>query len=376
MSDTAADDTTVESSRESIQVSSDNSTDIIEANRRIVALTRELKNASARLKAASAARVASDKNLLKRTGELKSAEGDLVASDKNLLERTGELKMAVGDLVASDTNLMEANEQLEVLIDELAVANGKLLRASEQIRNNEKMQTEFINIAAHELRTPIQPIIGILDLYGVNTLAATIGNEAEEGKVSVEREHLRLVARNADRLARLSSDILDATRIESKNLKLSIDKNVDLIRLVSYAVEDAKSKVANGNIEFLVDFPEEGLEADVDSYRLLQVLANLLDNAIKFTAKGRISITVREANSVNGYVEIIVSDSGKGIDSKIVPRLFQKFSSNTDIGSGTGLGLYISKAIVEAHGGRIRAENNKNTKGSTFAFTLRRAANS
>ena len=106
------------------------------------------------------------------------------------------------------------------------------------------------------------------------------------------------------------------------------------------------------------------------------MLANLLDNAIKFTPKGTISTTVREANSGNEYVEVIVSDSGKGIDSEIVPRLFQKFSSKTDSGTGTGLGLYISKGIVEAHGGKIRAENNKDTKGSTFAFTLRRAANS
>jgi signal transduction histidine kinase len=220
---------------------------MIEANRRIVALTHELKNVSARLKAASAA---------------------LVASDTNLLERTGQLKSAEGALVASDTNLLEANEHLERIVEELATANEKLLRASEQIANSEKMQVEFINIAAHELRTPIQPILGVLDLYGVNPLPAKVEDEAEEGAVSVEREHLRLVGRNAARLARLSSDILDATRIESKNLKLNIDKNVDIVRLISYAIRDAKSKVANGNIEFLANFPEEGAEADVDSYRI------------------------------------------------------------------------------------------------------------
>lgn len=324
--------------------------DIIEANRRIIALISDLKTTSARLKAASTA---------------------LVTADKNLFERTGQLKSAEGALVASDQSLVEANEHLEHLVEELAIANEKLLSASEQIANSEKMQTDFINIAAHELRTPIQPILGVLDLYEKDSQVTQSEDEPRERKIGVEKAHLELIRRNANRLARLSSDILDATRIESKKLKLNIDKNVDLIRLISYAIRDTKSGVAAGNIKILANFPEEGVEANVDSYRILQVLANLFDNAIKFTQKGTISMTIRKINN-DGIqrVEVTISDDGKGIVPEVVPRLFQKFSSKTDSGTGTGLGLYISKAIIQAHGGNIWAENNKDGKGATFAFTL------
>ena len=336
--------------RKNHQLDGEKTSEIIEANRRIEALLGDLKTTSARLVAASTALVTADKNLLERTGQLKSAEGALVASDKNLLE---------------------ANEHLERLVAELGIANEKLLRASEQIANSEKLQTEFINIAAHELRTPIQPILGILDLYDADSQVTQSEGEQRERKIGVEKAHLELIRRNANRLARLSSDILDATRIESKNLKLNIDKNVDVVRLVSYAIRDTTSKVANGNIKFLASFPEEGLEADVDSYRILQVLANLFDNAIKFTTKGTISITVRKLNTEGTQqVEVIISDDGKGIDPEIMPWLFQKFSSKTESGSGTGLGLFISRAIVEAHRGSIWAENNRNGKGATFTFTL------
>ena len=309
--------------------------DIIEANRRIRALISDLKTTSARLKVASTALVTADKNLFKRTGQLKSAEGALVASDQSLLED---------------------NEHLERLVQELAIANEKLLRASESIANNEKMQTEFINIAAHELRTPIQPILGVLELYDTNSQVTQSEDKQRERTIVVEKAHLELIRRNANRLERLSSDILDATRIESKNLKLKIDKNVDLIRLISYAIKDTTSNVATGNIKFLANFPEEGVEANVDSYRILQVLANLLDNAIKFTPKGTVSMTIRKINNDGIHrAEVIISDEGKGIDPEIMPGLFQKFSSKTDSGTGTGLGLYISKAIIEAHEGKIWA---------------------
>ena len=169
----------------------------------------------------------------------------------------------------------------------------------------------------------------------------------------------------------MSSNILDATRIESNNLNLNIGKNVDIIRLVTGCIEDVKRKVLDGNIEFLANFPEEGVEADVDSYRILQVLTNLLDNAIKFTPKGTVFMIIRKINSGSiGHVEVIISDNGKGIDPEVVPGLFQKFASKTDNGSGTGLGLYISKAIIEAHGGKIWAENNADGKGATFCFSI------
>lgn len=313
---------------ESEQVKIEKISDMIGESRRLIVLVHELKDTSARLRAVSAS------------------------------------------LVTSDKNLLEANEQLVRLVEELALTNENLTKANEQISNSEKMQKEFIDIAAHELRTPVQPILGVLDLYEINPPTTKVEGKADGGNISVEKEHLRLIGRNAERLARLSSDILDATKIESHNLKLNIDKNVDLTELVSYSVEDIEKKVADANIELLANFPEVGVQADVDSYRILQVLTNLLDNAVKFTPKGTISITVKKENNGKNQVVVIISDSGRGIDPEIMPRLFQKFSSKTDKGSGTGLGLYLCKSIVESHGGRIWAENNKEGVGATFAFAL------
>lgn len=125
-------------------------------------------------------------------------------------------------------------------------------------------------------------------------------------------------------------------------------------------------------IQFVVNLPEGPvIVAAADSYRLRQVLANLLDNAVKFTEKGEVTVSLEKQDGEGGEeAKVSVSDSGRGIDPEIMPRLFQKFAGKSDVGTSTGLGLYISKAIVEAHGGRIWAENNKDRKGATFTFTL------
>lgn len=246
-------------------------------------------------------------------------------------------------------------------------------RLNAQLREADKMQQEFINIAAHELRTPVQPILGVIDMYDISAKAA---EENDDGEVRVKKTHMRRVARNATRLIRLSSDILDATKIESNTLKLNIDSKVDLIKLVTEAIEDSKRQIADGKITFVTDFAKERLQVDVDSDRITQVLTNLLGNAIKFTTDkgGSISVTVKKSISSSGdddrKAQIIISDDGKGIDSEIMPRLFQKFASKTDSGRGTGLGLFISKAIIEAHQGKILGRNNSDGKGATFSFTL------
>lgn len=177
---------------------------------------------------------------------------------------------------------------------------------------------------------------------------------------------MRMIARNADRLARLSSDVLDATRIENNSLKLNVQQKVNLVELASVAVEDFRES-AGGRIEFVVKSPDGTVFVDADWSRLSQVLANLLRNAAKFTTtsplrQGTISVTVEKTGG--GEARITVADTGSGIDPEVMPRLFQKFASKTDTGSGTGLGLFISKAVVEAHGGRMWAENNPNGKGA------------
>lgn len=243
---------------------------------------------------------------------------------------------------------------------ELMESNAQLLATNEQLIVNDRLQKEFINIAAHELRTPIQSILGVSDIYDISAKA-----EGEED-MQVEKSHMRIVSRNAARLARLSSDILDATRIENKSLKLNVEK-VNLVDLVSDAIKHAQM-LAGADTKFILNKPEGTVLVDADWSRLTQVLDNLLHNSIKFTSMGTISVTVEKTR--DDKARIAVTDTGGGIDHEIMPRLFQKFASRTDSGAGTGLGLFIAKAIVEAHGGKIGAENNNDGRGATFYFTL------
>jgi signal transduction histidine kinase len=246
---------------------------------------------------------------------------------------------------------------------ELEKAVVSLKSANEQLKDRDKMQQEFINIAAHELRTPIQPIIGMIELLGADRPEP--GRDEEE--VAVKRRDLRLIGRNAERLNRLSSDILDATKIEGKALKLQSEQ-VDLAGLAAEAIEDAKKRANgnNGKVDIELVRPAEGwVVVEGDRGRIEQVVSNLINNAIRFTKSGAVTVTVSKKD---GHAEVAVSDTGRGIDQEMMPRLFTKFSSNAEMG-GTGLGLYISKSIVEAHGGRIWAENNAKG-GATFTFSL------
>lgn len=238
---------------------------------------------------------------------------------------------------------------------------------NEQLEIHNKMQQEFINIAAHELRTPIQPILVTTSLWK--------DNPVKNGRVEVAEEQIAMITRNAVRLQRLSSDILDVARIESQNLELN-RKKVNLTEIISDVVKDA-SQFADDNIEFQLNGIKDNVYVEADKVRLTQVLTNLVNNAIRFTgtAKNTISISVDtdggEKSDVGAaVVKVIVRDTGRGIDAEIMPRLFTRFASKTDSGTGTGLGLYISKKIIEAHGGRIWAENNKDGNGATFTFTL------
>ena len=179
-------------------------------------------------------------------------------------------------------------------------------------------------------------------------------------------EIVQVIVRNAYRLYQLTEDILDVTKIETQSLKLRIEQ-LDLNQIISSAVSDFRK---NNETWKKVEIKFENLANEVsirgDKGRLVQVITNLLGNALKFTKEGQITVTLRCDN--NNQVMIIVKDSGTGIDPEIYPRLFSKFATKSE--EGTGLGLYISKKIVEAHGGKIWAQNNPDGKGTTFYFTL------
>ncbi|MFL6457909.1 MAG: ATP-binding protein [Nitrososphaeraceae archaeon] len=242
----------------------------------------------------------------------------------------------------------------------------------EKLKQVDEMKSEFINVAAHELRTPIQPILSLSQVLQSGT------NDTKQ------QELLDIIVRNAKRLQRLTDDILDVTKIESHSLNLNKER-FNLIELISNILQDVTSQIEKANSGKLKlvfykpngDSGNQGIVIEADKARITQVFLNLLNNAIKFTEEGTISIDVKAAEENNNNDDVIIvsiKDTGDGIDSEIMPRLFTKFASKCS--EGTGLGLYISKSIVEAHGGKIWAENNsdatveKRTMGATFYFSL------
>ena len=221
------------------------------------------------------------------------------------------------------------------------------------------MQKDFIGIAAHELRNPIQPILGLAEI-----LKSKI-------KDAEQYELLDIIIRNAKRLKRLTEDILDVTKIESQSLDLKKER-FNLSDVITNAMNDIMinidflRKSQRNAVKLLYHQPQD-IFIQADKGRITQVILNLLSNAVKSTEEGTISVSL-EKKEDNDHVVISLKDTGTGIDPEILPRLFTKFATKSF--TGTGLGLYISKSIVEAHGGKIEAENNSDGRGATFAFSL------
>ncbi len=252
-------------------------------------------------------------------------------------------------------NLWEQTE----LYDQIKQSSIQLEQVNEQLIAHHKMQKEFINIAAHELRTPIQPILGLADIL-----------RSKETDGAQEAEYLDVIIRNAKRLQRLTEEILDISRIESKSLDLK-KESFNLSEMILNAVADSNNQVAkeHKDTNLKLDFDsKEDIFIEADKSRINQVISNLLSNAIKFTNKGTISITAIAGPNKNEIV-VSINDTGRGIDSEMLPRLFTKFATKST--SGTGLGLFISKSIVDAHGGKIWGKNNyPEGKGATFGFSV------
>ncbi len=238
--------------------------------------------------------------------------------------------------------------------------NSRVL--AEKLKEADMLQREFIHVAAHELRTPIQPILGMAEI-----IESTLQKKKD---ASIKPEEIEMIARNARRLQKLSEDILDIARIESNSLTLhkSLFNLRDVLTLL---VEDCRKQIQMDGREVKVIYQQpnddDDIEVHADKERIMQVLGNLLSNALKFTKQWTITIQTEQTNDKN-QLTVKVTDTGLGIDDALLLRLFTKFATKSD--KGTGLGLYISKSIVEAHGGKIWAENNTDGKGATFTFTL------
>ena len=263
-------------------------------------------------------------------------------------DELGELTDSFNLMINSIRNFIEEQRRLS---DELKTAN-------EEIQQRERMKDEFINVAAHEMRTPVQPILGLSELLKAMR---------HENKLPVtkEEELLDMIISNAKRLLLLQENILDVSRIENKLLKLNKDQ-CDLVEIISTAIQDTENQIDKNMVEMRYNPSETNpLLVYADRAKLTQVVSNLLNNAIKFTQAG--SITVDVVKDDNKAI-VRIKDTGAGIHPRVESKLFSKFVTNSS--SGTGLGLFISKSIVEAHGGKISGSNNTNDKGATFSFSL------
>jgi signal transduction histidine kinase len=255
------------------------------------------------------------------------------------------LRESVRSLIESNARLKEREEVIHIQY--------------EKLKETDKMKDEFINVAAHELRTPIQPILG---------LTAFLKSKIKDNK---QCEMLDVTIRNAKRLQRLTEEILDVTKIESQSLKLNKEQfnlNDVIITCINDITVDREFKNEENNNNVKILYVPKDVFVEADRTRVTQIISNLLSNALKFTKEGSISVVSRVNGNNNNETIVSVKDTGQGIEPAILPRLFSKFATRSF--SGTGLGLFISKSIIEAHGGKIWAENNADGRGATFAFSL------
>ncbi|MDW0228038.1 MAG: ATP-binding protein [Nitrososphaeraceae archaeon] len=299
---------------------------------------------------------------------LASNVGYLINQQKNfstiVIIVVGSMAFGIAFLILSWNKRLEGavesrTVQLKKTNESLTESNSLLASANKQLEIHDNMQKEFINVAAHELRTPIMPILGEAEL---------IENDISDSDYArVSKEQISSIIRNAKRLDRLAADILDVTNIEGKSLKLnkvSFDIDEILSELVTEYSRQIESDFAK-NKKLKILYEPIHVKIFADKYRITQVISNIINNAIKFTDQGVINI-IGNVNSTELSVQI--SDTGKGIDREIIGRLFDKFVSRSE--QGTGLGLFISKNIIESHGGTITGFNQENETGATFIFTL------
>jgi two-component system sensor histidine kinase VicK len=256
--------------------------------------------------------------------------------------------------------------------------------ANEESSRIYQMEQEFVNIAAHELRSPAQSILGYSELL--------LGDS--KYRDDNEYRSLGAIYRNSMRLSKLTKDLLDLARIENQVLKL-YKQRFNLKQVIELVIEDIQRRKqalnlgtnsgdSEGNVKImllpLIGGKEYDSSADVvieaDMEWIVQVLTNVLDNALRFTRKNStisVSMQIEECGGKSRDVVVNVRDNGTGIDREIMPKLFTKYTTRSSSISGTkglGLGLYISRNIIEAHGGRIWAKNNSTGEGATFSFSL------
>lgn len=268
---------------------------------------------------------------------------------------------------SADVNGDPSADSLKRVVEDLNQSNQQLLQTIEKLKTENSRLQLFINIAAHELRTPIMPIVGYSEI-----LQEDIG----------DRKEIRGIIYNAKRLDQLAGNILEGAKIENQTLQLDYGQ-FNFKDILTDIIDDHNNLLTlKESKDVKLRYEPKDILIVADKVRVGRVISNLLNNAIKFTSKGEITISVIELKHNNNdddddgnrEIQVNIKDTGTGLSPAILPKLFSKFVS-TDSG-GTGLGLFVSRNIVEAHGGKIQAQNNDDGIGAMFSFTIPKVANS
>ena len=258
---------------------------------------------------------------------------------------------ALKEKVDKEIGIYSSNKSIASTYSLIIESLWNQIEVYRKLEELDELKEEFVNIAAHELRTPVLPII---------LTAESLSDDA-----GADNAKIGIILRNAGRLNRLTNQILDISRLDSNTFKLK-KESVDIMTVVKDVVHNPFFS-ANSKVDVTVKSLLEGKKSVIDKERIVQVLFNLLDNAAKFTADGVVTVSVSQEDC---HIRIDVADTGKGIDESIRDKLFTKFATKSTAElKGTGLGLYLCKRIVESHGGKIWAKNNDKA-GATFTFTL------
>ena len=248
-----------------------------------------------------------------------------------------------------------------LLIYMTSYLTDKLIEKEKKIEELSNAQVDFMHQVMHETKSPLTSIIGYTDVL----LKGSLGEISKE-----QKDPLHIIKRQSKRILNMTEDLLDLARIESGRAIIE-KKLTSITELIERTVEEIKPQLDEKKLELIQEITSNLPQVSIDENMILEVLMNLLSNAIKFSKpNGKIFISTQ---SLGREIQISVRDEGLGIDSEDLPHIFEKFhraSKEAAAVKGTGLGLALSKSIVEAHGGRIWAVSGGRNKGAVFHFTL------